>query len=237
MRFLDLDRLDALDHGQFQATKPYPWVTPFGLLTEEGFRRLHDTLPGVSLFEQRFGEQRKFGQQSHDRYNLEYSPDCGISVDWRAFIGELQGEDYRRFLSRMFGRRSLELRFHWHYTPNGCSVSPHCDTKTKLGSHLFYWNTAEDWDPSWGGQTLILDDGGRFDRRSAADFEEFDRIIESESLDNRSLLFMSKGASWHGVREIRCPEDRLRKALIVVINKAEPARQLLRLFKRPGATA
>jgi len=57
----------------------------------------------------------------------------------------------------MFGRDSLSLTLHWHYAPRGCSVSPHCDAVRKLGSHLCYFNTEEDWDPSWGGQTLLLD--------------------------------------------------------------------------------
>lgn len=237
MQFLDLDRLEALDARQFQETKPYPWVNPATLLTQDGYRRLIATLPDVAHFERRFGEQRKFGQQSHDRYNLEYGEDCPISDDWQGFIEELQGEAYTRFLHRMFGRKSLSLRFHWHYSPNGCSVSPHCDSKTKLGSHLFYLNTSEDWDPAWGGQTVVLDDGGRFDRKSGPDFDDFDHAIEGKTLDNHSFLFMSKGPSWHGVRDICCPEDRLRKVFIVVINSGKPARQLLRLFKRSPAAA
>lgn len=237
MQFLDIERLNDLDARSFRAARPYPWVNPRGLLTEAGYRRLCDTLPDLSLFEERFGEARKFGQQSHDRYNLEFCETCGVSDDWRAFIRELEGPVYGRFLRRMFKRRLLSLRFHWHFTPSGCSVSPHCDSKSKLGSHLFYFNTADDWDPSWGGQTLILDDGGRFDRKSAAAFEDFDRVIEGESLGNASLLFMSKGASWHGVKEITCPPDRLRKVFIVVINSGSALGEFRRLLKRPAVAA
>ena len=89
----------------------------------------------------------------------------------------------------MLGRRFFSLRFHWHYTPNGCSISPHCDSKTKFGSHIFYFNTAADWDPAWGGQTVLLDDGGRLTPKSAPRFEDFDRVITAETLGNRSLLF------------------------------------------------
>ena len=88
---------------------------------------------------------------------------------------------------RLMGVRRLEFRFHWHYAPNGCSVSPHCDAKRKLGSQIFYLNTDEDWDPSWGGETLVLDDGGRFDLASLRDFDEFDQIA-SEAMGNRSLI-------------------------------------------------
>jgi hypothetical protein len=97
-------------------------------------------------------------------------------------------------------------------------VSPHCDARHKIGSHIFYFNTEEDWDPSWGGETLILDDGGRFDRRSAPRFDEFDRVITAPALGNCSLLFARRANSWHGVREIRCPEGAYRKVFIVVLN-------------------
>ena len=42
--------------------------------------------------------------------------------------------------------------------------------------------------------------------------------LASENLGNYSLLFQRRGNSWHGVREIRCPQGRYRKIFIVVIN-------------------
>jgi hypothetical protein len=36
-------------------------------------------------------------------------------------------------------------------------------------------------------------------------------------MDNHSFIFARRGNSWHGVREIDCPEDRLRKVFIVVV--------------------
>ena len=47
--------------------------------------------------------------------------------------------------------RKINFRFHWHYTPNGCSVSPHTDSVREHGSQLFYFNSEDDWDPAWGG--------------------------------------------------------------------------------------
>lgn len=230
--YLSTDTLQQIDAERFRAARPYPWLNPEGLLTEAGHRRLLDALPDVSLFQPVFGRPRKHGQQSHDRYSLEWREDLPVSADWRAFIGELQGAGYRAFLRRMIGHDDFDLRFHWHYTPNGCSVSPHCDAPWKLGSHIFYFNTEQDWSPDWGGETLVLDDNGRFSSRSAPAFEDFDRALASESLGNRSLLFIRNGNSWHGVRPIHCPEDRLRKVFIVVINRSTPwyrLRQRLRL--------
>ena len=234
MIYLNLERIYAIDPIAFQSQEPYPWINPEGLLTEERYRRLLNTLPDISLFERRFEEKRKYGQQSHHRFALEYRDDLDVAQPWKEFVAELRGKDYQDFLHRLLRVRSFELSFHWHYTPNGCSVSPHCDAKWKLGSHIFYFNTAQDWDPIWGGETLLLDDGGRFKRESAPHFDDFARAIPSQALGNCSLLFARKEHSWHGVREIRCPEDRLRKVFIVVINRFTSADRLRRFFGSPA---
>ena len=229
--YLDFDALNALDPKKFQTRPPYPWLNEPGLLGESGFRALVESLPPVDQFEKRFGHQRKFGQMAHDRYALEYSPDLELAKPWQDFIAELQGERYRTWLAQMLGTRNYDLSFHWHYTPKGCSVSPHCDAKRKLGSHIFYFNTEEEWDESWGGETCILDDGAsNFDRRSSPDFEDFESSSGSNAIGNWSLLFCRRGNSWHGVREIRCPGDELRKVFIVVINRFTTADRIRARF-------
>ncbi len=217
MKYLDFDRLEQLDAAAFQGRSPYPWVNPQGLLSGDGLRRLIDNSPDIELFEKIFGKTRAHGQQSHDRYSLEYRAGLALPGCWRDFIAELEGPKYRRFIARMFGRGFFRLRLHWHYTPSGCSVSPHCDARDKLGSHIFYLNDGGDWDPAWGGETMVLDDGGRFKRGSAPEFEDFDHAISAEAMDNHSFLFARKGNSWHGVRALNCPEGRLRKVFIVVV--------------------
>ncbi len=219
MQYLDIERLEAINPIAYQAQKPYPWVNPENLLHPQAFELLLQTLPDVSQFTPFFGQARKAGQYPHDRYALEYNDDVELAPPWREFIEELKGERYRRALCRLVGAGSLSINFHWHYAPNGCSVSPHCDSTRKLGSHIFYFNITDDWDPAWGGETIVLDDNGRFDPRSAPRFEDFDRAISSEALGNRSLIFTRRGNSWHGVREIACPEDRLRKVFIVILNR------------------
>ncbi len=231
MSYLDYARLDTLDGKAFRNQKPYPWINPEGALTDAGYRELREQLPDVSLFDGYFGVDRAHGQQSHDRYVLEYRDGLDLPAPWQAFVDELRGPRYSDFLRRLFGVRSLYLNFHWHYTPNGCSVSPHCDAKHKLGSQIFYLNTEDDWDPAWGGETLILDDQGRFGRRSAPAFEDFDQVLPSQALGNRSLIFMQTGNSWHGVRPIQCPEGELRKVFIVVVNRAGPIARVKRFLR------
>jgi hypothetical protein len=218
LSYLDFDKLGSIDPAEFRHTKPYPWVNPEGLLTDEGFDRLLHNMPDLSLFEKKFGYERIAGQKPHDRYSLEYTTETQVPKPWKEFIEELRGDRYRAALARLFGARKINLRFHWHYTPNGCSVSPHTDSVREHGSQLFYFNSEDDWDPAWGGDTLVLDDGGQMEFETAPSLEDFKNEIAARSIGNYSLIFQRTPHSWHAVREIQCPEDRVRRVFIVVVN-------------------
>lgn len=232
MGYFDFKRFEQIDESAFQATRPYPWVNPEKLLTEDGFERLYRTLPDISTFTCSFDVQRKNRQTAHNRYTLEYHDRVAVAEPWREFLDELRGPRYRDNLCRLLAVRSLTLNFHWHYTPNGCAVSPHTDSVRKAGSHIFYFNTEQDWQPDWGGQTLVLDDGGRLSNRSAPALEAFECKAAAQSIGNRSFLFGRTNRSWHAVREIRCPTDRLRKVFTVVINTDRPRDKIRSLFSR-----
>ena len=217
-QYLDFDVLDSIDVDEFRTRKPYPWANPVNTLTAEGYAALINNMPDVSMFAQKFGYRRRAGQSPHDRYSLEYTPDSEVPQPWREFIAELCGDRYRDTIARLFKARNPEFRFHWHYAPRGCSVSPHCDAKREHGSHLFYFNAEDDWDPAWGGETLVLDDGGRLAPDSAPSFEDFDQVIPCRSLGNVSAILKRSNHGWHAVRELQCPEDRMRMIFIVVVN-------------------
>ncbi|WP_447971251.1 hypothetical protein [Nitrospira sp. M1] len=230
MTYLNSETLGAIDVDAYQRQNPYPWVNPYGLLREEAYQCLIDALPDISLFNTTFGRARKYGQKSHDRFTLKYRQGLTLPDPWEEFLQELQGEEYGSFLKTFLKCRSFELDFFWFYTPNGCSISPHCDHKNKVGAHLFYFSTPTDWSPEWGGETLILDDGGHLDRKSAPDFDAFQHIIPSRAIGNYSLLFSRTPNSWHGMKEIHCPEDRMRKVFMVAIKHLTPMDRLSRVF-------
>lgn len=231
---LDHARMGSIATDAFRKAEPYPWLNPEGMLTNEAFELLRNNLPGMELMKPSFGRARAHGQQPHDRYALEYRPGLPVHEAWHRLVDELEGPVYQDWLARLFATRRYRLSYHWHYTPRGCSVSPHCDARRKLGSHIFYFNTAGDWDPAWGGETLILDDGGRLSRNSAPGFEDFERSWAADAIGNRSLLFQRQGNSWHGVKPLDCPEDRMRKVFIIVVNADTPLARLRRLFHRPA---
>lgn len=217
MRYLDLSRLAAIDPADFAHVRPYPWKGIADQITPAGYRELLANMPPLELFERKFGYRRRAGQAPHDRYSLEYTPDTPVPEPWQEFIAELRSEDYRKQIMRIFRCGRPTFRFHWHYTPTGCAVSPHCDARREYGSHLFYFNDADDWRPEWGGSTLILDDGGRLSYDSAPAFEEFVAIEVAPSIGNQSSLMQRTDHAWHAVRPIDCPEDRLRRIFIVVM--------------------
>ena len=218
MQYLNFDKLESITRDQFWKTRPFPYSNAQGMLTEEGFNTLLGNMPPLDLFFHNVGKERRAGQTPHDRYSLEYTAETPVPQPWQEFITELCSDRYRLALAKLFNARKINLRFHWHYTPDGCSVSPHTDSVREHGSQIFYFNSEQDWNPDWGGDTLVLDDGGRMEFESAPTLDDFNNEIAARSLGNYSLIFQRTRHSWHAVREINCPEDRLRRVFIVVSN-------------------
>jgi len=231
-QFLNPAILESIDPGAFQNMQPFPWVNPQYFIREECYGGLLETMPPIEQFRAFFGKQRKHGQASHDRYVLDYERGMELSPQWRDFVEELCGDGYRRFVCELLDVSHVRFRFHWHFTPSGGEVSPHCDSKGKIGSQIFYLNTDNDWQWDWGGETVILEDKGRIDADNAPAFEDFDAEYPAETRDNRSLIFGRRGNSWHGVRRINCPENHYRKVFIVVFEEHRPARMLAKQARR-----
>lgn len=230
--YLNMAVLDAIDPAKFQAQQPFPYVNPQYFILEDRYTGLLENMPELSCFNAFFGKQRKHGQRSHDRYILDYERGMRLAPQWRDFVEELCGDDYRKFVCRLLNVSNIRFRFHWHFTPNGGEVSPHCDSKGKIGSQIFYLNTENDWEWDWGGETVVLDDGGRIAADNAPAFEDFDNAYPAETRDNRSLLFGRRGNSWHGVRRINCPENYYRKVFIVVFEEHRPLKMVWKKTRR-----
>ena len=218
MDYLNRSCLAAVSAEQFQARQPYPWTTMEGSLTPEGYDALRQSLPAVEGFDRQVGIRRGYGQAPHDRYLLHYRPGLDLASPWQEFLAELQGPVYQEFLRRVLGPRTFIPTFEWYYAWEGCAVSPHCDAVRKLATHIFYFNTDEDWDAAWGGEILILDSERRFKAHSAPQFDELKVAASLEPRGNGSLLFERTPHSWHGVRPLRCPPGQLRRLFIVTIN-------------------
>ncbi len=221
MGYLNWESIGAVSSVEFRKEQPYPWTIIPDSLTQEAFERLHETLPDISLFDRKVRIKRAHAQVSHGRAMLHYRPDLNLQRPWKEFVAELEGKSYKSFLRHMFGLspgRQIILTMEWYYTSQGCSVSPHCDARRKLGTHIFFFNKEADWDARWGGEILILDDGMRLNQHSAPAFDDLKVAAAIDPRGNGSLLFQRTEHSWHGVRPLDCPSEKLRKLFIVTIS-------------------
>jgi hypothetical protein len=168
------------------------------------------------------GVKRSHGQAPHNRGILHYQDEMKCAQSWSDFIAELHGPVYDAFLRRMLGLKTdkkITLTMEWYYAWKGCSVSPHCDARRKLATHIFFFATDEDWPREWGGDILILDDEGRYKAHSAPKFEDLKVAASLDLRKNGSLLFQRTEHSWHGVKPLESPDPLLyRKLFIVTVN-------------------
>jgi hypothetical protein len=222
MTYLNLANLEAASSDAFRNQKPYPWIRVQDTLTPEGWRDLREALPDISKFRMMIGVKRAFGQAPHNRGLLHYLDGMEVAQPWKDFIAELHGPAYDAFLRRMLGfkpRQKYILTMEWYYAWQGCSVSPHCDARRKIATHIFFFANDDEWPREWGGDILILDDEGKWKAHSAPKFDDLKVAASLDLRNNGSLLFERTEHSWHGVRPLGGPsQDVYRKLFIVTVN-------------------
>src|SRR5262245_29961313 len=166
--FIDYQLLRAFDADGFKKRLPFPWQRLRGFLTREGFSALYDDFPPPELFEHHNNISRGHGQRPHNRHYLAYENsiyhkkgESGVvrhdqlPATWQRFMDELQRSDeYHQFIRRALGVAAFRTRYAWHVGSQGSEVSPHVDDRKKIGTHILYFNTSDDWNPEWGGATL-----------------------------------------------------------------------------------
>ena len=239
--FINRDRLADLSVDQFNAVTPYPWVNFNGFLSAETFAELHQHFPSLDLFELHQDRPRRSGQRPHNRYYLAYETSIYTKIDhthkgivqhealpevWQRFLEELNQRDaYRDFIARMLGINDFSMRYAWHIGVTNSEVSPHSDSHKKLGTHIFYFNTDDDWDPAWGGELLVLE--GKLTKVDNPDFDEFPQAHPIPFLNNQSFLFKNTPNSWHGVKALTSPEGRCRRLFNVIFELVDAHRKSL----------
>lgn len=243
--FLNPDLLEQVNLTAVREQQPFPWVLFQNLITPDGFETLSQDFPSLNWFEKHENRPRKTNQRPHNRFYLEYHQSyflahkrqptaCikhrDLSPSWQQFITELKGPEYLQFLTRLFGTSAFHLQFSWHIGITHSEVSPHCDWVGKLGTHLFYFNTQQDWSESWGGQIIVL--GGKQTEVMNPEFEDFETQQAIPFLDNRSLLFQNSPSAWHGVRPLTCPEGKYRRLFNVIPTRLSRPQQVLHQVKQ-----
>ncbi len=227
--FLNYPLMKSFDFHSFQTKSPFPWSNIHGVLTGEGFHSLWESFPSLELFEHHLNIKRLHGQRPHNRYYLAYESSIyhkensqkgtiqlnELPLPWQSFLHELESNsDFRRFIKKALNVSEYTVRYAWHVGFENCEVSPHVDATEKIGTHIFYFNTENDWDVDWGGSTLVLDEMKV--NRLNPDFEDFSIAIPTKILDNHSFLFKNTPTAWHGVRPLDCPPEKYRRLFNVI---------------------
>lgn len=246
--FINYEVLKNFPIPEFKARQPFPWANVPSFLTADGFRKLHSEFPSLDLFEKHDGIERLYGQRSHNRYYLAYEssiyhPDETSGVlkseqlppAWSQFLEEMEtNKAYQSFMKELFDVNSYRVRYAWHAGFSGSEVSPHLDAAEKIGTHILYFNTSADWDPAWGGTTLVL--GGKQTPAMNPDFDDFASITEAEMLGNQSFVFKNTPEAWHGATALKCPPGKYRR-LFNVIFESPSARPELNSYPVATSTA
>ncbi len=229
------DCLAQLTAYQFQATAPFPWHSMQGFLHPDAFAELLTNFPPLELFAFHQGLTRKDGQRPHNRYYLAYETSIytkkrnarstphnkGIAQHhdlpevWQEFLEELhENLEYRDCIAHLLGVKQYVMRFAWHLGVTSSEVSPHLDSRKKLGTHILYFNTDADWDRAWGGELLVLD--GKPKHAQHPDFDDFTGVHPVPSMNNQSFLFKNTPDAWHGVKALTCPEGHYRRLFNII---------------------
>jgi hypothetical protein len=236
--FIDYELLRAFDADGFKNRMPFPWHNLRGFLTTEGFRALYNEFPPIEQFEYHSNIRRAHDQRPHNRHYLAYEnsiyhkeTESGVvrhhqlPAAWQRFMDELESSDeYQGFARRALGVPAFTMRYAWHVGSQGSEVSPHVDAANKLGTHILYFNTSDEWNPEWGGATLVL--GGKQTKAMNPDFVDFETRDEARIVDNHSFLFKNTPNAWHGVSALTCPTGSYRR-LFNIIFEAPAGRRLL----------
>ena len=228
--FINYKYLQSFTKEKFLENQPFPWYDFADFLTLEGFQRLMQDFPPLQLFEKHEGLERVYGQRPHDRYYLAYETsvyrqiehqDKGIveykklPMTWQMFVEELEtSKMYQNFIKSLFEVEEFRVRYAWHVGVTNSEVSPHRDAEQKIGTHIFYFNTDDDWKTDWNGSTLVL--GNKQKDKMNPDFSDFTTAIPTQLTNNHSFLFKNTPNAWHGVKPLACPEGKYRRLFNVI---------------------
>jgi hypothetical protein len=233
LSYFKLNALENCDAISENIKDTFYWKEIPGVISNSFYNLLCEEYPEISLFDKHVGIPRAGLQRPHDRYYLalNWGPYSrkrrffsqrgvikkrGLTRSWQSFINLLESDSYVRFVSDILKTNNFKIRFAWHMGFTGAEISPHVDAPPKLGTHIFYFNREGEWDPKWGGQTVLL--SGLKKECENPEFADFSHSWEANNIGNTSLIWKNSPLAWHGVRPLAAPEGSFRKIFTVVFD-------------------
>ena len=201
---IDLTRFER----QTLKADPYEWAFVDGLFTPADAAALASTYPRDN-FKTLAGYDGEKGYEYEGRSLIGMGAKTtshveGLSPVWQQLAAHLLSPAYRAAMTKLTGRdltsAPVEVNV-FHYTP-GSWLGPHLDLKTKIVTHVLYFNNT--WNIDDGGCLAIL--------RSAKMADIANKI--SPIVGNSSILVRSE-KSWHAVERVANGCRRSRRSVTV----------------------
>jgi Rps23 Pro-64 3,4-dihydroxylase Tpa1-like proline 4-hydroxylase len=174
---------------------PYDWAFANQLFSAKDSRSLVATYPR-DHFKTVKGYDGEKGYEYEARAIIQLGSSVtpffnDLSEVWRRFVQDLLSPDYRAGLSRLTGLDLMSVpmeAYVCHFGP-GAWLGPHLDLKTKILTHVFYFN--ESWQPADGGCLNILQSSNMSDS-----------IAEISPVVGNSSVLVRSNNSWHSVSKV-----------------------------------
>lgn len=189
-------------------TDPYEWAFVNEIFNAEDAKALVSSYPR-DHFKTVAGND---GEKSYE-YEARSLINMGASVAsyakelspaWQRLASDLLSPAYRTALTKLTGRdlsaAPIEVNV-FHYTP-GSWLGPHLDLKTKIITHVFYFN--KEWNMADGGCLTVL--------RSSDITDVVTQV--APTIGNSSVIVRSE-KSWHAVSRVVPSCSRSRRSMTV----------------------
>lgn len=187
-------KLPSIDQQTLQ-TDPFEWTFVNDLFTKEDSETLAETYPHDS-FKTVAGNDGEKSYEYEARSLIHMGADSpsnpqGLSAAWRQLAADLLSPAYRAAMTKLTGRdltsAPIEVNV-FHYTP-GSWLGPHLDLKTKIVTHVLYFNKT--WNVADGGCLTILRSG-----------DISDAVTEVSPIVGNSSVIVRSEKSWHAVSRV-----------------------------------
>ena len=197
---------------------------------QDVFEDLRTNFPSNNLFGDELPERRKQNQRPHHRRLMcvyegsdaffdHYKVDINrLPNIWQQIITLFSDNNgkYQDWLKRILEIKDFTIRFDFHRTKSGLDVSPHVDTASKIGSHLFYF-MPDGWQEAYGGTTIFYKN--KLVSQGNPEPADFAESKTYPVIGNYSLLFKNAKDGWHGVKPITNNAGLHRQIFSVVIHE------------------
>jgi len=199
---------------------------------DDTYEELRKNYPADELFKDEMPKSRKENQRPHHRRLMcffkgqhQFFDKFNVGLDklpkvWQELINLILDPvgEYQSWIRQTLKVKDISIRLDFHRTHSGSDVSPHLDTASKHGSHLFYF-MPDGWEDEFGGTTVFYKD--KTVPQMNPEPQDFKEYKTYPVKGNYSLLFKNTGNGWHGITPVKNNMGLQRQIFSAVIQQAK----------------